>query len=103
KSWEFWGLHELNNSVTDLNDESTVSGSWIQVLGHVSVLLHRAGLTYRELLNILQTRFVQKIAPALAPVGKDCNTSKMGLLGLKAEHLDRIHRFVRLWRKLGWS
>ncbi len=103
QNWEFWGLEEEENTVTDLNDESTVSGSWIQVLERVSILLQRSGLSYRELLNVLQTRFVQKVTPTLTPRGQDCNTSKMHLVGLKADHLNRIHRFVRLWRKLGWS
>jgi hypothetical protein len=100
--WEFWGLKENDNRVIDLNDESTVSGSWIKVLSRVSILLQRSGLSYRELLNVLQTRFVKKVPPILNPVGDECNPSKMKL-GLNADHLDRIHRLVRLWRKLGWS
>ena len=31
-----------------------------------------------------------------------CDTAKLQINGLTAEVLDRIHRFVRFWRKLGW-
>lgn len=101
--WDYWGLEQNDNSVTDLNDETTVVGSWIQVLSHVSILLQRSGLNYGELLNVLQTQFVRKEPPILSPKGDDCNPSTMRLAGLKPVHLDRIHRLVRLWRKLGWS
>ena len=54
-AWEYWGLKETANSVTDLNDERVVSGSWLQVLTRVSILLQQSGLEFRELLNVLQT------------------------------------------------
>lgn len=101
--WDYWGLKESANRVTDLNDERAVSGTWLQVLAWASILLQQSGLEFRELLNVLQTRFVRKISPVLALSGDECNPSRMTLNNLEGEHLDRIHRLTRLWRKLGWS
>jgi len=103
--WEYWGLKQNGNSVKDLNDEkSLATGPWTDVLSKsVSILLQQSGLEFRELLNVLQTHFVRKEAPSLVPSGDECNPSKMVLTGLSSAHLDRIHRLVRLWRKLGWS
>ncbi|BFU96283.1 MAG: protein of unknown function [Nitrospira sp.] len=103
--WEYWGLRESGNRVVDRNDEQYIaSGLWADVLSfNVSMLLQQSGLSYRELLNVLQTRFVRAVAPVLTPSGGECNPSGMKLPGLNAAHLDRIHRFVRLWRKVGGS
>jgi|GEM_PF-1020687 len=102
-AWENWGLQQNGNSVKDLNNERPISGPWIQVLSLVSILLQRSGLNYRELLNVLQTRCVKIEAPSLSIHGDECDPSLMVLVGLGAAHLDRIHRFVRLSRKSGWS
>ncbi|SLM48754.1 protein of unknown function [Nitrospira japonica] len=103
--WEYWGLLENGNRIVDRNEEHLIaSGSWTDVLNfNVSMLLQQSGLSYRELLNVLQTRFVRAVAPVLTPVGGECNPSAMRLPGLTAAHLDRIHRFVRLWKKTGGS
>jgi hypothetical protein len=103
--WECWGLQQNGNRLVDRNDERiVVTGAWTTVLGaNVSILMQQSGLSYRELLNVLQTRFVRAQLPALTPQGADCNPSKMRLIGLAPGHLDRIHRLVRLWRKRGGS
>ena len=102
-TWEYWGLQQTGNRVVDRNDEKHVAtGSWTAVLGfNVSLLMQQAGLSYRELLNVLQTQFVRAVAPVLTPSGDPCDPSKMKLQGLDPAHLDRIHRLVRLWRNVG--
>jgi hypothetical protein len=104
-AWIFWGLKETQNRVIDRNEPSIVAtGTWRNVLGtNVSLLLQQSGLGYRELLNVLQTRFVRAAMPVLTPTGDDCNPSRMRLARLTAAHLDRIHRLVRLWRAVRGS
>ena len=103
--WEYWGLRETGNRIIDRNDPRQVAlGLWTDVMTfNISILLQQAGLSYRELLNILQTQFIRAESPVLTPSGEPCNPSEMKLVGLKAAHLDRIHRLVRLWRKVGGS
>lgn len=80
-------------------------------LRRVSTLLARAGLTYQELFDILSTRFVNSTATAagfkiesVPPAPEDTtNPALLNVPLLNELALGRIHRFVRLWRRLGWS
>lgn len=106
--WQYWGLTETGNNVPDPVDHSaTISGTWLAVLSHPRVLLDRAGLTYAELSKLLNTRFVNPdlaVAVVLDPEGS-CDLGKATITGLEddPETLSRLHRFVRLQRRLGWA
>ena len=106
--WEYWGLTETGNNVPDPVDHSlTIIGSWLAVLSHPRVLLDRAGLTYAELSKLLNTRFVNPnlaVAVVLDPEGS-CDLGMATITGLEddPETLSRLHRFVRLQRRLGWA
>ncbi|HET9454498.1 MAG TPA: neuraminidase-like domain-containing protein [Gemmatimonadaceae bacterium] len=110
QSWEYWGLQQTGNDIpnpaTPSDPTTNVKGTWIEVLGKVDVMLHRAGLTYRELLQLLDTRYVNAsgsihIEDTADPNTASCDTSLFTIEGLTQDALDRAHRFVRLWRKLG--
>ncbi len=83
---------------------------WVARLAHVATWLERAGtpptgspLPFDELADLLRADYVQ--APGALGVwfeGSACDTTKATLVGLRAEHLERMHRFVRLQRRLGW-
>lgn len=125
RPWDFWGLEQSGNDLADPSDPTAprVTGTWIEVLRHISVLLHQSGLSYRELLELLGTYFVNPPTDeagarslSIVAVAKDeegepvdpatCQLSKLRLDGLEADvenALTRTHRFVRLWRKLGWT
>ena len=80
----------------------------ITLLTTVQELLDRSGLSYAELDALLATWFIQlraelKItAKPGAPVDT-CDTTKLQIIGLTAGALIQMNRFVRLWRKLGWT
>ncbi|PWB49644.1 MAG: hypothetical protein C3F06_13815 [Candidatus Methanoperedenaceae archaeon] len=115
----FWGLLDGGNDITDPSDPSAphVTGEWDSVLSHVSVFIQQSGLRYKELLELLGTYFINPIqrdgtrALSLKSTSDDpkeaatCNLSKLMIIGLDAHGtiLSRIHRFVRLSRKLGWT
>jgi hypothetical protein len=106
KSWEYWGLEERSNSIVDPDDPTKlVTGSWIEVLSEVRVLLARAGLHYQELARLLNTIFVngEGAVKIVAQPPGSCDVATMTLEGLTRDVLDRIHRFVRLQRCVGWS
>ncbi|MGD9846698.1 MAG: neuraminidase-like domain-containing protein, partial [Variibacter sp.] len=77
-------------------------------LESVQDLLDRSGLSYADLDAALATRFVNPgIAASIRPKSgaplDTCDTTKLEVAGLAADLLDRLHRFVRLWRKLDWT
>ncbi|MBK6795278.1 MAG: hypothetical protein IPG76_00335 [Acidobacteria bacterium] len=65
-------------------------------------MLSRTGLELDELKQLISTRF---IGAGLAITNlHQCKTSQMAISGLTEAHLDRIHRFIRLWKRMGsWS
>lgn len=123
--WDFWGLPYDWNDVPDPTDSSAehARGLWYVVLQRVSIFLQRSGLTYKELLELLSTYFIN---PATAGKGRrfgivsidpedpaTCILSKLEIqviqprLVKKEEEIkqlwNRTCRFVRLWRRLGWA
>jgi hypothetical protein len=103
--WALWGLQRKGNRVVDRSAGQTRSGDWPVVLEPVSLLLQQAGLQHRELLDLLATGFGGATTPRieLTDLEDACRTSKMLLRGLGEAQLDWIHRFTRLWRRIGGS
>lgn len=96
--WTLWGFsEELPNGV-----------SWLTLLAPLSKFLRRSGLQYLELLNLLETRYINGdnglvVASADPAEPATCEIDKLTLLVLNATNAVRIVRFVRLWRKLDGS
>lgn len=87
----YWG--EANNAAAIAN------------ASRVDVFLQKTGLEYNDLLKLLSLEFINPNGTSLKVVHLDssCDTSKKRIDVLDATSLDRIHRFLRLWRKLGWQ
>jgi len=130
--WQFWGLSENDNAIAvpdpaDTRKTITVK-IWIDALAHVQILRKQSGLTYQELLDLLETTFINpadaqqrrlavvfladpqgnatcNLAAAIihTPVGAVTQLPSAGTQALSAGTAARIHRFVRLQRKLGWT
>lgn len=106
--WLDWGYPS-----TDVPDpaDNAQTITWKRALRTVSSLKQRAGITHLELLELIQCRFIQPASPArLALIGDECDSDKMQLVVSSAQNdplpdqqLRRIHLFIRLWRRLGWS
>lgn len=108
--WDYWGLVELDNNIpnpaTPVDHTTNIAGSWIDVLSNVDVMLNRSGLTYQELLQLLDMTYVNPdMNIFIDDVGDSnaasCDTSKFLIGNLSEPALTRMHRFIRLWRKLG--
>jgi hypothetical protein len=97
RAWQYWGY-----------PRTPAPSHWIEDLSQVSTFLQTSGLTYLELLELLSTRFINPDG-SLRIVSTDhedlstCDLAKLRIDNLDLYVLDRIHRFVRLWRQLGWS
>src|SRR5262249_1870527 len=82
--------------------------TWQQRLAGVPEFLARTGLSFPELLDLLGTRFVNPNPAAprvkLQPYGDPCDLATTRLGGLADGNdasLTDVHRFIRLWRRLG--
>jgi hypothetical protein len=94
KTWEPYGFSD------------TDSTTWVTTMSKVRTFLDRTGLSYDELDRLLELRFINPTPKIVIkpedPTKPTCDTTKLVLKDLTGEALDRIHRFVRLWRRLGW-
>ncbi|MFO0699258.1 MAG: neuraminidase-like domain-containing protein [Nitrospira sp.] len=133
--WNFWGFRQntlsSTYSIPDPADSTAriTSGDWVTVLmGRVDVFLQQSGLSYDELRELLDMRYVNttdtgdpvlQILLGTLPLpstdggsrqGLTCDLSKARLVKVSdtirdeevAQLLERLHRFVRLWRRIGW-
>ncbi|MGH9871288.1 MAG: neuraminidase-like domain-containing protein [Pyrinomonadaceae bacterium] len=82
--------------------------TWLTFVGNVKSFLQKTRLEYNELLTLLDLKFINPAGDiAVLPVNpneQSCDTDKKLIQVLDEIKLDRIHRFLRLWRKLkGWK
>jgi hypothetical protein len=79
-------------------------GTAVSALRNVKTLLERGRMTYLELRRLLETRYINGSGTLKVefPV-PDCNLSEAKIPALQQSHADKIHRFMRLKRKLGWE
>jgi len=130
--WNFWGFAasklSASNTIPDPADSTKriTSGDWISVLtGRIDVFLQQSGLSYDELRELLDMRYVNmtlkgerildfelgtmELGDAKTVVVCDLSKAKLTPRNSSFTSTDiegvltRMHRFVRLWRKLGWS
>lgn len=125
--WEQWGFSKaslddssaisdpLDSSKWITTDVQNQSNTWWHVLtGRVDVFLQQSGLTYIQLLELLGTYFVNPDpnGPENRPITiqshdtafvDTCETSKLWIKGMNVERVMKSLRFIRLWRKLGWT
>jgi hypothetical protein len=83
----------------------TGNAGWLDTVGNVKTFLRKTGLEYNELLALLDLKFINPDGDiAIQHNDSSCDTDKKTIRVLDASKLDRIHRFLRLWRKLkGWE
>jgi peptidoglycan hydrolase-like protein with peptidoglycan-binding domain len=73
----------------------------------VSEFSKHTKLSYYEVLELLLVKFVN--GPDAPPVSKierpvdSCDTDLQSVINLSLSKFDRMHRFIRLWRKSGWK
>jgi hypothetical protein len=74
---------------------------WLTTVGNVKNFLQKTGLEYNDLLALLDLKFINLAGDiVIEHLDPSCDTDKKRIAGLDAPKLDRIHRFLRLWRKL---
>lgn len=84
---------------------------WQEDIAHVTEFMKRTSIHYVDLVELLKTRFLNGskslrlgvIAPNTDQLIELCDLSQLKINNLADAALDKLHRFIRLWRKLGWS
>lgn len=75
--------------------------AWLDTVGNVKNFLQKTGLEYNDLLALLDLKFINPAGDlAIQHLDASCNMDKKVIRILDPAKLDRIHRFLRLWRKL---
>jgi hypothetical protein len=99
---EIWG--ETGNADW-LNPNPITDEQIKKAVGNVKKFLQKTNLEYNELLALLDLKFINPTGTiTIRHFDPSCDTDKKAVLVLDAPTLDRIHRFLRLWRKLsGWK
>ncbi len=79
--------------------------NWLHAVGNVRNFLQKTGLAYNELLALLDLAFINPAGDiAIQHLDATCDIDQKTIQILDESKLDRIHRFLRLWRKLnGWQ
>src|SRR5438034_6424031 len=84
---------------------------WWQYVSFVSNFLSRTRIAYDDLVKLLNTRFLNPtgaiaIEAPTDPPSAACDLSQRTIKNLwdgSEATLSKMHRFIRLWRRLGWS
>lgn len=81
------------------------NANWIVDLSNVKVLLGKTRLEYEQLLALLDLTFINPNGQSrIDHQDSSCDLDKKTITALDQAKLDRIQRFLRLWRKLsGWA
>jgi hypothetical protein len=112
--FKLWGFKSDTAAQTiPRPDQPTLSltGVWLNLISLVPVFLNRSGLSYAELLDLLDAEFPHRFAAdphglhLAAPDSAliECQSSDFQIAHLTREVLQRMSFFIRLWRKLGWT
>lgn len=76
----------------------------VSELSKVDVFLQKTGLEYNDLVKLLSLKFINPDGGiAIVHLDSSCDTTQKRIQVLDDARLDRIHRFLRLWRRLGWK
>jgi hypothetical protein len=101
-----WGLAADQTRIWDAaTGKDYVAGDALSLLKNVSILLQQSRLSFEDLEAVIATGYVHPAgSPSLDIIPRgSCVPSEMRINAMEAEALERIHRFVRLQRRLGWS
>ena len=78
-------------------------GNVVDYLKQVDHFLDRTSLEYKDLELLLQLRFIKKTQNLFVYSDElTCDTATKEIRNINLDTLDRIHRFLRLQKKLGW-
>ncbi len=85
-------------------DQQTFWNADLTYMTRVDHALDKTGLSYAELERLLALAFIDPDdALFIRHLDLSCDTAKKEIAGLDLAALDRVHRFLRLQKKTGWT
>lgn len=103
--WKHWGFRldpSGQASIYDSFSGEDLTEPPFDLVRHLSILLQQSRLSFDDLQAVLHTQFVSSGYEVPIISEDECKPSRT-VVGLLQHHPDRIHRFVRLQRRLGWT
>ena len=101
------------NAPSQWDTDPVVAGNVLDYMKRVDHFLDKTGLTYKELDLLLSLEFINPTDKLFIKHNYDnpsdpnptisCDTAKKEIAFLDAAALDRIHRFLRLQKKISWK
>jgi hypothetical protein len=80
---------------------SVAGANWLSDVSVVKTFLDKTGLEYNQLLELLDLKFISPAGDiTIQHLDPSCDTDQKTIQALDAAKLDRLHRFLRMWRKL---
>ena len=73
----------------------------------VADFMRRSRLNYEQVLELFYVQWINPFADQnkiiIKRPGNSCNTEEQKLVNITVDRLDRVHRFLRLWRHTDWA
>lgn len=96
QTFEYWGGTNF--------PASSSNATLLNNIKNVKTFLQVTRLKYNQLLTLLDLEFINPGSSIqVSHLDPTCDTDQKEIKPLDVEVLDRINRFLRLWRKLGWK
>ncbi len=105
-SAEYLGLSPKEKEIVITPDVAGQNQYWggLIDIDKVSVFLNKSQLEYKQLEELLRLEFINpEMDSKIVHSDTTCDTETKKISGLTNEKLDRINRFLRLNRKIGWQ
>lgn len=102
----FYGITALDLSIITTVLTSPFNyfgGKTLEDIRNVSTLLEVTGISFDYFKELIETRFINHIKKAIVYDTDDACNLDLATFPFSATELDKLHRFVRLQRKTGWS
>jgi hypothetical protein len=108
---EAWGLSDIERHIITTPDPDKQHIIWrtpgapaAATMSNAAALLARTGLEHQDLRTLLGLRWLNPASGMhLQYLKPGCDPHDQEIANLDDAALDRMHRFIRLWRATGWS
>jgi hypothetical protein len=95
------GSADTANQNTYWNTGATPAADVMKV---VDIFLTKSGLSYKDLQDLLNLSWINPGGSMfIRHLDNTCDLEKKEIQNLDDAALDRLHRFIRLWKKTGWT
>lgn len=113
---EYWKLSSHETTIITAGADNTatkqkiywgIAGAVLPTELTVADFMRRSFLSYEEVLELLYVRWLNPLNDpnnvTIERPNATCDTEQQKIVKLTADRMDKMHRFLRLWRHVGWK